>query len=1469
MRFLFVILLSQVLFVRAQHSDSAPTVLLKKSTNDWTDPAVCNQATNGLTTNALLDNKYNCRVKIDTDNQKTTDYDFMSSTTIQLPTQIGGCNIETDRCVSIDVQFPDDVSLDQACQVSKLGDIEDRVAPSPGTATITDQKIGCTFSPRNDLYLGKVDYVVKFTRSNPNDPATNQFIQVKISVEFIPAQGAFGTMIEDDTIDSDGSLGQFVFLAGASNLPDTSETETCTATDGIESSGLNADNDTPVHTSNHVVSNGACPNVSPGTLPYFFKDGQSALIAGSDKSASQIDSYDGVAVEMRLLAHFLDKRYKIASQSGVEALENNIGSFKITASGLAVHSDYSNFKGTPGRDDVATVNLALRRLDFKDYGTGACTLTDGTTSCDKDEYAQYRFDHKHVLRYRNIKHIQSTYLRCDNGCDHKLIVEGFGGSIVSNVAVDVNTVIPKANWNIYILKLRVRARNGGVSSDLSSNPLNPQYGLPVLPTLNSPQHPDGIPLSYLYELYELSGDRADNDRYDQVDSYDDGYELFARLRIASSNSNYQEQYMPGAVAQGIEKKCSSNRFDPTTPGSFGEGLARNLARNSQMQTVVQKYFDDCRIHVTAHTYMDQIVLAWDEDINNVKPYCCVPSDTSATQNIHSVPTCGGDLSSTDCNSRSAVIVNGEKIRLTVVDRRKIKIGSTELSLLRRKEIAVGHGVDVKGSKVIFIMSKEDQKTDTNLKFDIWGTQSMAGYDTAANPCSAIGGSCSEIHGCSLLTNGIFDDDQNDPNCGEKSITLLKTDNEYQLHEIRSTSQCNGKMDVQFRSADGPTGNLLGATGNLRPTYDVRFPCSRVSNSVKDSIKLKFHFAVHYSLAEDELKVTMTGNSDLETANAVTPYQYASGAEGSDGGFTEKMEMQAFLGTCSGGDHSDSVSTICSTETTLTTPASEKGVVDSTFDASSCDDTKLASATVNGANVLTTTFSLGMLYKRTFGYVVDRDHQLDPLVDDTAFSSSSAPSYFCRDQSFTISVNAEKTASVSVTTPVQIMMERMAQINEVSWLAGNGANGCSSGSYKLVVKVGLQEQNVQASNDADQWLHLDSLTISEVNGFAEQDTSSGSISGGDRVSKIELHSECIAVTEQNGGCQNADLLAFTSQVHTTTLTVSASDANLGPLATGVPVVSNLEISVQFDECPLDSGTATQEDDEFDIKLSFENPTGCLDDPNSPSYGDAFDTSGNLIANCNAALVTSSGSANLHGYMLNDGSRSYIDGAEQIGTGDFLIDTATFKLKRFDKLLGGGKGDELSIGGSTGGVLLCNIASGTRSLSLSDPELVLNNAATKIVKQSQGTSMKDAFKCEIDLQGFGVANMLDDIFEIHVVATFTNGDARRRLRTSHELKLGASAPKNANVGFRVVSGQTEVVDDFAAHPAKGDVAKENETPRDDTMWMILVISAIVGAVLLLAVLVHCTGAITVPQVLASRPSYQPVQREEPKKYTNLRY
>ena len=42
----------------------------------------------------------------------------------------------------------------------------------------------------------------------------------------------------------------------------------------------------------------------------------------------------------------------------------------------------------------------------------------------------------------------------------------------------------------------------------------------------------------------------------------------------------------------------------------------------------------------------------------------------------------------------------------------------------------------------------------------------------------------------------------------------------------------------------------------------------VSNSVKDSIKLKFDFAVHYSLASDEMDVTMTGNGDLQTTDPV-------------------------------------------------------------------------------------------------------------------------------------------------------------------------------------------------------------------------------------------------------------------------------------------------------------------------------------------------------------------------------------------------------------------------------------------------------------------------------------------------------------------------------------------------------------------------------------------------------------------------
>ena len=168
-------------------------------------------------------------------------------------------------------------------------------------------------------------------------------------------------------------------------------------------------------------------------------------------------------------------------------------------------------------------------------------------------------DHDHELVYEHIKHVQPSYFRnatCGNGgsCSHAFILQGFNNEVQIKMPVDVSTDtsnavvgnIPKSDWNIYIPHLKVTAKDlARIASDSSAHlEVRPLYGLPVLATTESPQFPDGIPLSYLFkiELKELSAANSD-----QVDSYDDGYELFTKLTTRSrivdgANVNMIDEY---------------------------------------------------------------------------------------------------------------------------------------------------------------------------------------------------------------------------------------------------------------------------------------------------------------------------------------------------------------------------------------------------------------------------------------------------------------------------------------------------------------------------------------------------------------------------------------------------------------------------------------------------------------------------------------------------------------------------------------------------------------------------------------------------------------------------------------------------------------------------------------------------------------------------------------------------------------
>jgi len=1325
----------------------------------------------------------------------------------------------------------------------------------------------CTFRPLNNGYLGKVAYIVKFTRSNPNDAATNQNVWVKVSVRFEPAKGQFGSAIVDPAMTS--SLGSLYLATGNTKLPGSNEGVHCTAKDGFEESGLvHATNALKGNSVNNqkVKSDGTCEK-SSGTLPYFYKTGQDTLIRKTSFSPADVDSYSGVAVKTRFLAHFKDKRYKIADQSGVETLQDNIGDFTITAKGFKISSNYINVKGSTHRDDEPTTGLNLKRLDVDRY--------DGST----DKFAQYRFDHEHVLRYLHIKHVQETYLNTScSDCTSGFELKGFSDAIDAtfNMGTDAG-VFPKADWDIYVLKIRVRARNGGVST-LDSNTLAPTYGLPVLPTEDSPQHPDGIPLSYLYEMYLEPGDKARTDRYDTVDSYDDGYELFTRLNIKAT-ATVEERYRPSTTSHSL--KCSSNRLNDgadENANKYGKGLVRDVGNSEQILERAQKYFDDCRIHITGGDYMSQVILTWNEAIET---RCCVPAESqgSIKHNPFGLPSCDDTLSE-KCINRLADVSAGQRVKLTVVDDRIIKIGSTELSLLRRKEIVSGHGVQVAGDKIMLTIAKQDGKTDRALKFDIWGTSSMVGYDQNADRCTVLADpdnpnlanvqeACSELHGCEL-SNGIFAEKTSpDPNCAEKYVTLSKEDNEYVGFSIRSTSQCNGKLDIQLRSADTSlTNNLLKADevdGFLRPVYDVRLPCARVSNKVSDSIKLKFGFEAHYTLTTDTLALTLTGDDSLDEEEGNN--QWKSSAETNRPGYTESMLMTGFIGTCQ-GDHTSGITQLC---TGKDVGRGSAGVLSTSFDASSCSTTKL---TPSGTS-LQSDVDIGILYTRTFKYDMNRGHQLDPNVAPTTFTDTK---YFCRHQNFKISVNAEKTASISITTPVQAMMERMAQISEVGWVSC----GSSTDQYKLQVKVDLKEQNVQSPNDnsnnANDWSSLPSdFTISNVDGF--------SVTAAGAESKLILSSQCIKVKEDEGGCSSEDLVAFSGQSHTTTLTITAGDDNLGTLKTGVLIDSNIEIVVDYDQCPLSEQDASLANNDFEIDLSFQNPNSgdnaCLLEED----GTATDTSNNIIKNCKSALVTSSGEARLHGYVTDvNGDRTYVNGYLSDDPSEFKLNDAVFTLRRYTKLIDGSKGSELNIGDSTGAVL-CELKTGETEITPKAVKLVSSQDDTQInaAFDSDGNAAAgfvktgvNRFRCKINFLGFGRAQMLDDIFEIDVVAKFTSGTSSRRLRSTQRLNLQAGRPFTSSVGFNIVSNEATATDDVASNPSSVRVVStpgvkaEGDKENNDQLWMVIWIVAGVLALVLLVVLAHCCGLLTVPQLAnGGLQLSQQTKVFEKKKYSNLRY
>lgn len=1569
-----------------------------------------------------------CSILMDEDNQKTTDYDFIATSSFHQATQIttsagnregdilcaGDNDISNPKCIlykatieHID-EYGDEILYDD-CKVNIQGmgssdsnpndentfhDVEGKITLKNlkilgslvGTAIQTDHttrfvkegtgKYSCYFMPLNNKYVGGVDVIIRFVKTASTiKNGEVAFVQAKIPVKFIPHTARkLGSTSADQSVSNQHDAFVLMGKSKVNNLND----DKCQAIDGIDFIGMRrSDNvdltDVYCNDGDMTATKDGSPlpqcstkkNLLPddseavlntrstghgcktsGSLPYLFTN---AIRSGVDSvsltknlspSYSNILTADGTAILVRVMGHFIDKRYLVVDQSGIETLEDNIGNFKINTQALNIKSNYLKVGHT--RKVQATESLNLVKLNLDDYASECkkqihkdkianmdSTAANSRYGADKPnddhilvdqtcedvldgDYAQYYFDHDHIIAYEHIKHLQDSYVQKDEsctsgGCKNTLILEGFNSQVVVKIPINVDATVPKAPWNVYIPKLDLQTIGDASVMKLTSDIRNPTYGLPVLDSSKEPQYADGYPLSHFFQILgvqncENSDGSVDLNKCDEVDSYDDQYELFNRLNIISSGgdaeSNFQE-FWKSVGSKGTPILCSSNRASDDN-ANYGEGRVRDIGviyRDSVTGKVsgsyvlhAKLYFDNCRIKVVdridaegKENYMDQIIMSWNQGkVSNDARMC---QDDEKTERIQITQEDNSQVPLPDCSSFVEPTTRPKSInynaqtdqctlcsKLTVIDRRKLYIGSTELSLLRRQEVFAGRGVQVQGSNIMFLLGKENEgDTSANvLEFDIWSTNGMQGYKSDATQCAQadteraagqVSPLCDEIHGCTLDSSGLFGsaisgyEDQ----CAEKKVKTPRVNGEFTFHTIRSTTQCNGKLDIQLRlrrSGDDDdsnaktwnTNNLLNADGGvftegdypslpfLRPVYDVRFPCSRITKKTSDSIKLKFKFDMTYDLSSNQFTIKTEGISQLDGSDlsgSGNTWSSKSDASSRTGvyqkiGFTKQIEFKSVatvadnnILTCQNIDENgyDSVEEKpfgCTSNWTIGDP----GKTSATVDADDCSVLKLVESGDNKS--LQKEVSLALIYKRTYGYHVERDHLLDTKVADTDVEDVQ---YFCQDQKFKMSVNTERTAAVSVVTPIQLIVERKAQIVQIFWHGNNQGNTglwanqgdisniCGEDQYELRILVKLEEQGTHSPNAKSDFKHIQDpdFTVSLV---SSTDTlsayrlveKSGDVTVGTYAA---LKSQCIQVTAAD--CSKALASNWLDLIQTeTTLLVQGKDSVLVG-ASGTNIVSDVKVSTDFESCPIDIDNVDVSDD-FAVALSFQvddNDNQCL----SKSGVTALDTSNNEIINCQAALVTDTGKASLHSYVVESGNNvltkvggeyiaEYLDGAANnnnyTSPSAVKINTAKFSLKRYERSFIGGKG--IQVGEP---IDLCQKTGVDQDLSVMETPVL----TTVFGGEHDLHVTASDFDCNFKLEAFGEADMLNDVFEVEVVVTFTN--SARRLRASKQIKLKADKPSSASVGFQILSDTTTVTEDHSSsHSSQPSSIKKEE-------------------------------------------------------------
>ena len=230
-----------------------------------------------------------------------------------------------------------------------------------GGGAFTTTHYECEFYVQNNMYLGSVKLAIAFQKtSTTTATGDSRLTKLHASLKFVPSA--------DDP--------NFYVSAEKAFIPEAQ---------GFQNSHMR---DLAISYADSCYSKasylrndkGATPD---GCLDYTENHG---IEANDDDDNTPIpSSSDAGTVKLRLTGIFLDPRYKIVSQSGVETLPAAIGNVLIIKEGLELHKDYRSFndpskdvRHNGGDNTVQMAPIAFRLRKRSNSNMQHCTTLEGT-----------------------------------------------------------------------------------------------------------------------------------------------------------------------------------------------------------------------------------------------------------------------------------------------------------------------------------------------------------------------------------------------------------------------------------------------------------------------------------------------------------------------------------------------------------------------------------------------------------------------------------------------------------------------------------------------------------------------------------------------------------------------------------------------------------------------------------------------------------------------------------------------------------------------------------------------------------------------------------------------------------------------------------------------------------------------------------------------------------------------------------